>query len=150
MALLRDLAQVPGVYVPAFYQVKYHEDGTIAQVEPRESVIPRQVVRRVVADLDQTYFPNAPIVPNIEVVHDRIMLEVFRGCQRGCRFCQAGMVYRPTRERSVATLIEQTKELVQNTGYNEISLTSLSTGDYGPVRGLINQLLAEYQQRGLP
>ncbi len=149
IALLRDLAQVPGVYVPAFYQVKYQDDGTIAQVEPREAGIPRQVVRRVVADLDQAYFPTAPIVPNIEVVHDRIMLEVFRGCQRGCRFCQAGMLYRPTRERKLTTLIEQTKELVQNTGYNEISLTSLSTGDYGPVRELINQLLAKYQQRGI-
>jgi len=149
LALLRDLARVPGVYVPSFYEVKYRDDGTIEEVEPLEEGIPRLVVRRVVADLDQAFFPTSPIVPNIEVVHDRIMLEVFRGCQRGCRFCQAGMVYRPTRERAVATLVQQTKELVRNTGYNEISLTSLSTGDYGDVQGLIRRLLKEYQARGI-
>jgi radical SAM family uncharacterized protein len=147
--LLRDLARISGVYVPSFYQVLYQEDGTIERVEPIEEGVPRQVVRRVVADLDQSFFPTSPIVPNMEIVHDRIMLEVFRGCQRGCRFCQAGMVYRPTRERSVSTLLQQTKELVQNTGYNEISLTSLSTGDYGDIQGLVRGLLKEYQDRGV-
>ena len=147
--LLRDLAQIPGVYVPSFYQVSYGHDGTIEQIIPIETVAPLRVVRRVVADLDRAFFPVKPIVPNIEVVHDRIMLEVFRGCQRGCRFCQAGMIYRPTRERSVETLHKQTRELVQHTGYDEISLTSLSTGDYGEIQKLVRLLLEEYQERGI-
>jgi radical SAM family uncharacterized protein len=149
LALLRELARVPGVYVPSLYEVAYREDGTIIRIGPREAGIPRQVQRRAIADLDQAYFPTAPIVPNIEVVHDRIMLEVFRGCQRGCRFCQAGMIYRPTRERSVSTLVQQTEELVRNTGYDEISLTSLSTGDYGEIQELVRRLLQKYQDQGV-
>lgn len=147
--LLMDLARIPGVYIPSFYTINYHEDGTIKEILPCEPVAAYPIARRVVADLNNAYFPLSPVVPNIEIVHDRIMLEVFRGCQRGCRFCQAGMLYRPTRERKVNTLIRQAKELVHNTGYSEISLTSLSTGDYSEIQALVRQLLEKYQDQGI-
>lgn len=146
--LLRELADIDGVYVPSFYEVEYH-DGGIKSVKPLGSGIPARVRRRLVKDLDRCFFPQRTIVPYLEVVHERIMLEVFRGCQRGCRFCQAGMIYRPTRERELPTLLAQAGELVRSTGYDEISLTSLSTGDYSAVQPLIRGLLEEYRGKGV-
>jgi len=141
--LLRELAMIQGIYVPGLYQVSYNSDGSVLEVSPREGA-PVRVSKRVVQDYDRVTFPENPIVPNTSVVHDRIMLEVLRGCTRGCRFCQAGALYRPVREKSPETLIRQAELLVKNTGYDEISLTSLSSADYtgiGPlVRGLLDSM----------
>lgn len=147
--LLRRLAEIEGVYVPSFYQVDYREDGRIKSVSPKHPGVSDRVRRRLVKDLDAGYFPRRPIVPFLEVVHDRIMLEVFRGCQRGCRFCQAGMIYRPTRERRLATLCDQARGLVASTGYDEVSLTSLSTGDYSRIKPLIQELTREHREKGV-
>lgn len=147
--LLEELAKISGVYVPEFYDVVYHNDGTIREVVPNVSFAPARVTRRVVRDLDKVDFPTNPIVPFTEVVHDRIMMEVLRGCSRGCRFCQAGMVYRPVREKSPATLLDQAEKLVRNTGYDEISLTSLSTSDYSCVQGVLESLVDKYGPVGI-
>lgn len=146
--LLRQLAGLKGIYVPSLYSVKYSPDGKVLWVEPREGAAPR-VVKRVVADLDRAPFPDKPIVPYMGVVHDRIMLEVLRGCTRGCRFCQAGVIYRPVREKSPDILVRQAEELVNNTGYDEISLTSLSTADYSGVRPVVTGLLDRLSSRGV-
>lgn len=142
--LLRTLSSIPGVYVPGLYSVSYFPDGKIKEIVPRYEDVPQQVTKRVVADLNDAYFPTRPIVPFMEVVHDRIMLEVLRGCTRGCRFCQAGMIYRPVRERDPQVLLEQAQHLAKATGHNEISLTSLSTADYTCVQDVIRQLLARF------
>ena len=129
-AFLREASHLKGFYVPSLYNVEYNEDGTIKLFEPKYEDVPKKVVKRVVEDLNTSYFPLKPIMPYIETVHDRIMLETFRGCIRGCRFCQAGMVFRPVREKSAEVLNAQAKEIYGNTGYTEISLTSLSISDY--------------------
>ena len=147
--LLQELARIPGVYVPALYEVDYYPDGRVKEVRPRFPGVPRRVVRRVVKDLNAAYFPLRPVVPFLEAVHDRIMLEVFRGCQRGCRFCQAGMIYRPVRERSLEVLLRQAENLVRSTGYDEMSLTSLSTGDYSRIGELVRELLNAYREQGI-
>ena len=142
-------AEIPGVYVPKFYQVTYDETGIIKAVTPNHSGIPSRITKRVVQDLDAAVYPKSLVVPYVEVVHDRIMLEVMRGCTRGCRFCQAGMIYRPVRERRRDTLLRQAKALVASTGYEEISLSSLSTSDYGDIRQLIQELLHQYGDCGI-
>ncbi|MDD4168828.1 MAG: TIGR03960 family B12-binding radical SAM protein, partial [Desulfotomaculaceae bacterium] len=147
--LLLKAVRVPGVYVPSLYQVEYLDDGAIGKVEPISDGIPRRVNKRVVHDLDQAPFPTRPIVPSTEIVHDRIMIEVLRGCTRGCRFCQAGVIYRPVREKKPETVRRQAAELVQHTGYDEISLTSLSTSDYTPVRSVIKALIDDHACRGV-
>ena len=129
-AFLREASHLKGFYVPSLYDVEYNEDGTIKLFEPKYEDVPKKVVKRVVEDLNNSYFPLKPIMPYVETVHDRIMLETFRGCIRGCRFCQAGMVFRPVREKSAEVLNAQAKEIYDNTGYTEISLTSLSISDY--------------------
>ena len=144
--LLSSLAGLPGVYVPSLYEPVYGSGGELLRVEPREDAV-AAVRKRVVADLDSAPFPTRPIVPNLGVVHDRMFLEVQRGCTRGCRFCQAGVIYRPVREKSPATLFKQAEELVSNTGWDEISLTSLSTADYSRVREVVTGLLNSYGDR---
>ena len=139
-ALLGALADVPGFYVPAFFAPRYHADGTIAEVVPLEPARAR-VAKRVLVDLDRFAPPANPVVPNVGVVHDRASVEVMRGCVKGCRFCQAGYVYRPLRERNPERLVEQTTELMRRTGYEEVSLLSLSTGDYSGVNPLLRELM---------
>lgn len=143
---LQEAVKLQGIYVPSFYQTEYNEDGTVAAVRPLADNVPAAVQKRVVKDLNTIDFPTAPIVPFGEIVHDRIMLEVFRGCSRGCRFCHAGMVYRPVRERKPEVLKELARKLVDNTGYNEISLVSLSTADYSCLAPLIHDLIREFKE----
>lgn len=146
---LLEAARVPGVYVPSLYEVSYREDGTVAKVMPAREGVPERVTKRIVRDMDRAPFPTRPVVPSTEVVHDRIMLEVLRGCTRGCRFCQAGVLYRPVREKKPETVLRQAAELVESTGYDEISLTSLSTSDYTPVRQVITALMDKHASRGV-
>ena len=132
---------IPGVYVPSLYSVEYNEDGTINAYIPKYDDIPTKITKRIIQDMDKSIFPDYAIMPYTEVVHDRIMLEVFRGCIRGCRFCQAGIVYRPVREKSPDVLNEQAKCIFENTGYEEISLSSLSISDYTGLPELTDKLL---------
>jgi radical SAM family uncharacterized protein len=143
------LAAIEGVYVPALYSVEYKADGTIQSICPQYPGVPDRVRKRLVQDFDAAYFPDKPIVPYMEIVHDRAVLEVMRGCQRACRFCHAGTVYRPVREKSVETLKRQAQSQLQNTGYDEISLTSLSTLDYSGVNRLVKDLVKNYGDRGI-
>ena len=141
-AYLKKAALIEGVYVPAFYEVKYHEDGTIASHAPIFEGIPTKIRKRIIKDLDTVSYPEKLVMPYIETVHDRIVLEVYRGCIRGCRFCQAGMIYRPIREKSPETLCRLSKCLYENTGYEEISLISLSISDYSRLPELTDGLLS--------
>ena len=144
---MKKLAQIPSVYVPALYDVAYNEDGTIKSFTPNSPEAPAKVMKAIVTDLDSAYFPTDIPVPYTEIVHDRIMLEIMRGCTRGCRFCEAGMLYRPVRERSKEKLVELANALEANTGYEEISLSSLSSGDYTCLADLIRQLLKDFEQQ---
>ncbi len=139
-AFLREAAQIPGVYVPSLYNIEYNEDGTIKGVTPKDKV-PKTIQKRVINDLDNMYYPDNFVVPFIEIVHDRAVQEIFRGCIRGCRFCQAGYIYRPVREKSVETINKQARTLCKNTGYDEMSLSSLSTSDYTKIEELLNKML---------
>ncbi|MBE6624304.1 MAG: TIGR03960 family B12-binding radical SAM protein [Ruminococcaceae bacterium] len=140
-AFLREASHLKGFYVPSLYEVRYNEDGTISSFEPKYDDVPKRVEKRIIKDLNTSCFPTKPIMPFIEVVHDRIMLETFRGCIRGCRFCQAGMVFRPVREKSAEVLNCQAREIFENTGYTEISLTSLSISDYSCLHEATDKLL---------
>ncbi len=142
------LSALEGVYVPSYYQPEYKVDGTLQRMVPRSESFPAAIRKRVVADLDRAYFPESPVLPYMNIVHDRAVLEVMRGCQRGCRFCHAGMVYRPVRERSIETLQRQADRQLASTGYEEISLTSLSTLDYSGVDQLVKGLVGAYQHQG--
>lgn len=146
--LLR-MAALEGVYVPSLYRVTYSGTGSVEQRIPLHPLAPEKIRKRVVKDLDRTYFPTRPLVPHLGIIHDRAVLEVMRGCQRGCRFCQAGIVYRPVRERSPGLLKEQARTQLHNTGYDEISLASLSTLDYSSVLSLVKDLAAENQAKGV-
>lgn len=137
---LRQAAKIDGVYVPSLYSVEYNEDGTIASFTPEEG-IPDKTRRRIVRDFNNSHFPTKQIVPSTEIVHDRVNLELFRGCIRGCRFCQAGYVYRPVRNRDVDKLVKQGIECLKNSGYQEITLSSLSSSDYRQLPQLCDGLL---------
>ena len=136
-------AAIPGIYVPRFYQASYHEDGTLASFSPTRPGVPEKVEKQVVMDLDTSVYPTKPVVPFIRAVQDRVTLEIQRGCIRGCRFCQAGMIYRPTREKDVEVLKNYARQMLENTGYDEISLSSLSSSDYSQLRELVDFLIDE-------
>ena len=142
---LERLAAIEGVYVPAFFEPRYNTDGTIAEIVPLRPQQTR-VRRRFLSDLDTAPYPTEPVVPFMKTVHDRVAVEIARGCTRGCRFCQAGYIYRPLRERSPSTILELVQKSLQATGYDEISLLSLSTGDYSCVSPLLTELMARYAQ----
>lgn len=146
LGFLKRVSKIQGIYVPQFYDVRYLEDGQIVDVRTNQEV-PKPVYKRVVPDLDLVNFPTKPVVPFAEIVHDRIMLEIFRGCSRGCRFCHAGMVYRPVRERSENNLLQLSRELVKNTGYNEISLVSLSSADYSKLPSMVHTMTSEFHDK---
>ena len=137
---LREVAKIPGVYVPSFYRHEYNEDGTLARIVPLEGV-PAVIDKRIVEDLDNAYYPTKMIVPSTEIVHDRGNLEVFRGCIRGCRFCQAGFSCRPVRRKSPEVLFRQGIEMLEDSGHNELTLSSLSTSDYRGLKELTDQLI---------
>ena len=141
---LKKAAAIEGIYVPSLYDVSYHPDGTIASMKPLEEGVPSKVKKQVVKDLSHTYYPSKPLVPYIRATQDRVVLEIQRGCIRGCRFCQAGMIYRPTRERNVEDLKASAREMLQNTGHEEISLSSLSSSDYSELKELVNFLIEEF------
>ena len=147
MTILKRLAGVRGVYVPALYDVAYNEDGTIASMKPNCAEAPEKVLKAIITDMDSAYFPKEIPVPYTEIIHDRIMLEIMRGCTRGCRFCQAGMLYRPVRERSLEKLVELAEALEKSTGYDEISLSSLSSGDYTCLAELIRELIRRLREK---
>lgn len=145
--LLERLVKIDGIYVPSFYDVSYNEDGTIKSILPNNPVAPTKILKRIVKDFDSTYAPETIIVPFGEVVHDRVMLEVMRGCLRGCRFCQAGYIYRPLRERKPETLLNLANSLLSSSGFDEISLSSLSTSDFGGLPCLTDGLLKMTEEK---
>lgn len=142
---LRALADIKGVYVPSLYEVTYKEDGTIKSFSPIEAGVPERVQKRIIKDLDSVYYPESFIVPFMDTVHDRAMVEIFRGCTAGCRFCQAGMIYRPVREKSVDIIQEAAMSLIRTTGFEELSLASLSTMDYSKIDDLIMGLIKDHE-----
>lgn len=146
---LREAAKVPGIYVPSLYQVTYHADGTISDFFPLEEGIPAKIEKQVVLELTDAVYPEKPLVPFLQATQDRVVLEIQRGCIRGCRFCQAGMIYRPTREKDVEVLKKYASLMLKNTGYDEISLSSLSSSDYSSLKELVTYLIEEFQGQGV-
>ena len=146
---LRQAARIEGLYVPQFYDVTYHSDGTIESFAPNDPSAPERVRKQVVMDVTDASYPMKPVVPYIKATQDRVVLEIQRGCIRGCRFCQAGMIYRPTRERSVETLKEYARTMLKNTGHEEISLSSLSSSDYSKLNELVTFLIDEFKDKGI-
>ena len=143
-------AKIPGIYVPSLYEVTYKEDGTIASFAPTEAGVPEKVQKQLIIDMEKEYRAvEAPVVPHIKATQDRVTLEIQRGCIRGCRFCQAGMIYRPTRERDVETLKESARIMLKNTGHEEISLSSLSSSDYSHLKELVTFLIDEFKSKGI-
>ena len=147
MTILKRLCAIRGVYVPALYDVQYNADGTIASMKPNCPEAPEKVLKAIIPDLDKAFYPTEIPVPYMEIIHDRIMLEIMRGCTRGCRFCQAGILYRPVRERSLEHLVELAQQLENTTGYEEISLSSLSSGDYTCLAELIRELIRRLDEK---
>lgn len=146
---LRQASHIPGIYVPSLYDVTYHGDGTVAAVTPKYEDVPARVTKRIIQDMDKSYFPVKTIIPSTEIVHDRVMLELFRGCIRGCRFCQAGYVYRPVRNRTPDLLAQYGKQALEDSGYREMTLSSLSSTDYPCLMELCDDLLDYCQARDI-
>ncbi|MZK51603.1 TIGR03960 family B12-binding radical SAM protein [Clostridium beijerinckii] len=142
---LREISKIQGIYVPSLYDVIYNEDNTIKEFRPKYDDVPKTITKRIINNYTKVDFPTDIIVPYSEIVHDRIVLELFRGCTNGCRFCQAGMLYRPVREKTREDLKDLARKLVKSTGYEEISLSSLSTCDYSDIKGLITDLVNEHE-----
>lgn len=138
------VCKIEGVYVPSLYEVQYNEDGTIKEFKPKNEDHPVKIKKRIIKDLNDVFYPEKVIVPFADVVHNRAMIEIFRGCTRGCRFCQAGMIYRPIRERKSDKVLELADKLLKNTGYEEISISSLSTSDYSELNELVRGLIDKY------
>ena len=146
---LREIAKIEGVYVPSLYDVTYNEDGTIKEFKPKFEDVPAKVKKRIVNNFDKVDFPLDMIVPYSEIVHDRVVLETSRGCTNGCRFCQAGMIYRPVREKTTNTLLEQARKMIDATGYQEVSLASLSICDYSDIQNLVSSLIMEHGKKNV-
>ena len=144
---LEQAAQIPGIYVPGFYDVTYKEDGTIEAMTPNNPHAPQTVSKQLVMDMSDTWYPEKPVVPYLRATQDRVVLEIMRGCIRGCRFCQAGMVYRPVRERSLEELKRLARTMLKSTGHEEMSLSSLSSSDYTKLEGIVNFLIDECRER---
>ena len=144
---LKKAARIPGIYIPSLYDVTYKEDGTIDERIPLEEGIPMTITKELVTDVSDTYYPKKPVVPFIKVTQDRVVLEIQRGCSRGCRFCQAGQLYRPVRERSLEMLETYAVEMLENTGHEEISLSSLSSSDYSKLPELLDFLIEKCDER---
>ena len=142
-------AEIPGLYVPSFYDVTYNEDGTICSFVPNNEHAKPMIQKQIVMDVSDTYYPEKPVVPFIKATQDRVVLEIQRGCIRGCRFCQAGMLYRPTRERDVEVLKDYAYKMLKNTGHEEISLSSLSSSDYSQLQELVTFLIDEFKGKGI-
>lgn len=147
--LLLSLSKLKGIYIPSFYKVNYKEDGTIDSFQKKVAEIDLPVKKRITLDLNKAPYPDFPIVPNIDVVHNRITLEIFRGCTRGCRFCQAGIIYRPIRERSAKTIFAMAENSLKNTGYDEVSLSSLSSSDHSCISQITDTLVNCYKDIGV-
>lgn len=145
MEFLEAAAQIPGIYVPAFYDAEYGADGALTSFAPNRPCAPDRVTRQVLTDFASAPYPDAPVVPNIKATQDRVTLEIQRGCIRGCRFCQAGMIYRPAREKDVELLKKQARDMLRNTGHEEISLNSLSSSDYSQLKELLDFLQKEFE-----
>lgn len=146
---LESAAEIPGIYVPAFYDVFYKEDGAIDRMIPNNPHAKARISKQLVMEMDDTYYPEKPVVPFIKVTQDRVVLEIMRGCIRGCRFCQAGMVYRPVRERSLEYLKDLAYKMLKSTGHEEISLSSLSSSDHQELEGLVTFLINEFDGKGI-
>lgn len=145
--ILYQISKIPGMYVPSMYEVKYNEDGTIADFSPKREGVPETVTKQLVLDFDKAPYPLKPLVPYIRATQDRVTLEIMRGCIRGCRFCQAGMIYRPTRQKNLETLKQYARDMIKASGYEEISLSSLSSSDYECLKELTTFLIDELGEK---
>ncbi|MDD6037527.1 MAG: TIGR03960 family B12-binding radical SAM protein [bacterium] len=146
---LREAAQIPGIYVPSLYEVTYNEDGTLAAFTPKYDDVPARVEKQLVLNMTEASYPRKPVVPFIKATQDRVVLEIQRGCIRGCRFCQAGMIYRPTREKDVECLKIYASDMLKNTGHEDTSLSSLSSSDYSQLEEIVNYLIDNFRDKGV-
>lgn len=146
-SFLKEVAKLESIYVPSFYEIEYNDDNTIKEMKPISKDVPEKIKKRMIVDLDSMYSPEKMLVPLIETVHDRVSMEIFRGCTHGCRFCQAGMIYRPIREKSVDRVVGLSEKLIESTGYENVSLSSLSSCDYSELYLLISKLMETFEQK---